>query len=114
MIAPCLGRLPQCWKPEMILISYDHLVVEGKELVNEWLTCYQIGQSASKQANSMPPHDPHFHDCPNVIADKPCGGKASILDGQGRAAFKCTRCRKVTSEAELRRLLMRRVPADDD
>jgi hypothetical protein len=24
------------------------------------------------------PHDPHFHDCPNVIAGKPCGGKASI------------------------------------
>jgi len=30
------------------------------------------------------PHDPHFHDCPNVIAGKPCGGKASIPDGQGR------------------------------
>ena len=23
------------------------------------------------------PHDPHFHDCPHVIVDKPCGGKAS-------------------------------------
>jgi hypothetical protein len=22
-------------------------------------------------------HDPHFHDCPNVIAGKPCGGKAN-------------------------------------
>lgn len=60
------------------------------------------------------PHDPHFHDCPYVVAGKPCGGKASIPDAQGRAAFKCTRCGKVTPEAELRRVSMRRVPTDDD
>jgi hypothetical protein len=60
------------------------------------------------------PHDPHFHDCPQLIAGKPCGGKASIPDTQSRAAFKCTRCGKVTSEAELRRLSMRRAPAEDD
>jgi hypothetical protein len=57
-------------------------------------------------------HDPRFHDCPNVIAGKPCGGRASIPDG--RAAFKCTRCGKVTAEAEQRRLSMRRAPAEED
>jgi len=51
-------------------------------------------------------HDPHFHDCPH------CDGKASIPTG--RAVFKCTRCGKVTSEAELRRLSMQRTPAEDD
>jgi hypothetical protein len=40
--------------------------------------------------------------------------KASIPDGQGRAAFKCTRCGKVTSEVELRRISIRRAPAEDD
>jgi hypothetical protein len=39
--------------------------------------------------------------------------KASI-PVQGRAAFKCTRWGKVTTEAELRRLSMRRAPAEDD
>jgi len=60
------------------------------------------------------PHDPQFHDYPNVIVGKPCGGKASIPDGHGRAAFKCTRCGKVTSEAELRRISIRRASAEDD
>jgi hypothetical protein len=62
----------------------------------------------------MPPHDPQFHDCPNVIAGKPCGGKASLLDGPSRASFKCTRCEKVSMKAELRRLSMRRAPTEDD
>jgi hypothetical protein len=52
----------------------------------------------------MLPHDPHFHDCPH------CDGKASI-PAPGRSAYKCTRCGKVTSEAELRRISMRRTPA---
>jgi hypothetical protein len=63
----------------------------------------------------MPPHDySHVHDCPHVVAGKPCGGKASIPEGQRRAAFKCTRCGKVTPEAELRRLSLKRNPAGDD
>jgi ribosomal protein L37AE/L43A len=49
----------------------------------------------------------HFHDCPH------CDGKANI-PVLGRPAFKCTRCGKVTPEAELRRLSMRRAPPDDD
>jgi len=53
------------------------------------------------------PHDPHFHDCPH------CDGKANI-PVQGRSAYKCTRCGKVTSEAELRRLSMKRAPAKVD
>jgi tRNA(Ile2) C34 agmatinyltransferase TiaS len=53
------------------------------------------------------PHDPHFHDCPH------CDGKANI-PVPGRSAYKCTRCGKVTSEVELRRISMRRAPADDD
>jgi uncharacterized paraquat-inducible protein A len=57
---------------------------------------------------ALMPHDPHFHDCPH------CDGKANIPNGLGRAAFKCPRCGKVTPEARLRRLSMRRAPADDD
>ena len=49
----------------------------------------------------------HFHDCPH------CDGKANI-PVHGRPAYKCTRCGKVTPEAELRRLSMRRAPADDE
>jgi DNA-directed RNA polymerase subunit RPC12/RpoP len=49
----------------------------------------------------------HFHDCPH------CGGKTNI-PVHGGPAYKCTRCGKVTPEAELRRLSMRRAPADDD
>jgi tRNA(Ile2) C34 agmatinyltransferase TiaS len=62
----------------------------------------------------MAPHDPHFYDCPNLVAGKPCGGKASLPAGQGRAAFKCTRCGKVTAEAELRRISMKRNLTEDD
>jgi ribosomal protein L37AE/L43A len=48
-----------------------------------------------------------FHDCPH------CDGKANI-PVHGRPAYKCTRCGKVTAEAELRRLSMRRNPIEDD
>lgn len=48
-----------------------------------------------------------FHDCPH------CEGKAK-LPVPGKAAFKCTRCGKVTTEAELRIASMKRNPSEDD
>jgi hypothetical protein len=38
------------------------------------------------------PHDPHLHDCPIGLQVSPAAAKANIPDGQGRDAFKCTRC----------------------
>jgi ribosomal protein L37AE/L43A len=57
--------------------------------------------------NALGDRQDHFHDCPH------CEGKANI-PVQGRPAFKCTRCGKVTAEAELRRLSLKRAPAEDD
>jgi hypothetical protein len=34
---------------------------------------------------TMPPHDPHFHDCIHVIAGKPCGGRQHPCKRHARA-----------------------------
>jgi hypothetical protein len=57
-------------------------------------------------------HDPHFHNCPNVIAGKPCGSKAhpgsAALHSNAPAAVGSRRklsCGVYQCGARLRRLM---------
>ena len=60
-------------------------------------------------------HDPRFHNCPHVIGGEPCQGKANFpLKVEGRQVYKCTRCNRFTTEADLRIRSEARTSDDDE
>jgi hypothetical protein len=103
---PLSARLLDCsWLCPRLLIASPLLDAAFFAIIcNVWTT------------EAMATHDPRFHYCPHVINGKPCQGKANlpVKDPQGRPGYKCTRCSRVTSEEELRRLSRARMPSDDD
>ena len=59
-------------------------------------------------------HDPRFNNCPHVIDGQPCQGKANFpVKVEGQLAYRCTRCNRFTTEADLRARSMARMPDDD-